>query len=64
MNVDLLRQDHATLTEIFTARRSVSADTLPIGLRMVWQIYLTILEDALKTLDSLIQSLDPKRGAL
>lgn len=55
--LDSLLQDHATLTEILHARRAVPIETLPIGMHIVWQIYLSILEDALSTLGSLISFL-------
>jgi len=52
--IDSLRQDHATLTELLAARRAVTVVTLPVGMRILFNIYLTILEDALTTLNSLI----------
>jgi hypothetical protein len=55
-----LQHDHAVLTEILTARRTVTAVTLPVGMRLVWQIYIMILEDALKTLNSMIDYLEDK----
>lgn len=58
--LDSLQRDHAALTEILQARRSVSTETLSVGMRLLWGIYLAILKDALTTLDSLIQSLTPE----
>ena len=55
--LNLLQADHATLTEILHARRSVSMETLKVGDRIAWQIYLALLADALNTLDSLIDHL-------
>jgi len=59
-DLESLQRDRAVLTEILTARRAVTTVTLPVGVRLVWQIYLTILEDALTTLNSLITFLTPK----
>lgn len=57
--LDSLQRDHATLTEILQARRSVALGaTLSVGMRLLWGIYLAILEDALTTLNSLIEYLD------
>jgi len=55
--LDSLQQDHVVLTEILQARRAVSVETLSVGMRILWQVYLTILEDALTTLNSLINYL-------
>jgi len=55
-----LQADHATLTEILTARRAVTTVTLPVGVQIVWMIYLVILEDAIKTLNSMIDYLEGK----
>jgi len=55
--LDSLQRDHATLTQILQARRGVSMETLSVGMRILWQVYLTILEDALTTLNSLINFL-------
>ena len=57
--LDSLQQDHVALTEILAARRAVTTVTLPVGVRLVWGIYLAILEDALSTLASLISFLTP-----
>lgn len=57
MNLDSLRHDHAVLAKILEARRTATAETLPAGTRILWQVYLTILEDALMTLNSLISHL-------
>jgi hypothetical protein len=56
--VDLLRQDYLLFAEILAARRAVTVETLPAGAGLVWKIYLTILEDALSTLRSLLDYLD------
>ena len=58
--LDALRQDQATLQQLLTERRSVTTVTLPIGVQLLWKIYLTILEDAVATLNSLINYLPPK----
>lgn len=58
--LDSLRQDHATLAQILEARRTVTTVTLPVGVQLLWKIYLTILEDAVTTLNSLINYLSPK----
>jgi hypothetical protein len=59
IQLDQLLSDHATLARILQERRAVTAITLPVGLRLVWGIYLTILEDALTTLGTLISFLTP-----
>ena len=55
-----LQQDHATLTQILDARRAVTTVTMPIGVQLLWRVYLTILEDAVTTLSSLINYLGPE----
>lgn len=52
--IEDLYHDHAAISQILERRRGVTTETLPPGLRVLWNIYLTILEDALKTLNSLI----------
>jgi hypothetical protein len=56
--LDFLRQDQAALADILAARQTVTTVTLPVGARMLWGIYLVILEDALATLRSLIEFLE------
>lgn len=58
--LDVLRQDHAILSELLAARQAVITVTLPVGVQLLWKIYLTILEDAVATLNSLISYLSPK----
>jgi len=58
--LDQLQADQAAFTQILQARRGVPQDDMRAGERILWQIYLTILEDALTTLTSLIQYLSPK----
>jgi hypothetical protein len=53
--IEDLQADHSTLAIILRARRAVPMEGMPMGVRVLWTIYLQILEDALKTLDSLIQ---------
>ena len=55
--IDDLQADHSALATILRSRRAVSTDGMSVGTRVLWTIYLQILEDALKTLDSLIQFL-------
>jgi hypothetical protein len=55
--LDSLQRDHAALTEILQARLAVSMETMKIGERIAWQMYLAILADALGTLDALIDHL-------
>lgn len=52
-----LQADHSTLATILRSRRAASIDEMSVGVRVLWTIYLQMLEDALKTLDSLIQFL-------
>jgi len=52
-----LQADHSTLASILGSRRAASTDGMSMGVRVLWTIYLQLLEDALKTLDSLIQFL-------
>jgi hypothetical protein len=54
-DIEDLRADHSALATMLRARRAVSTAGMSMGARMLWTIYLQILEDALKTLDSLIQ---------
>ena len=60
VELDCLRQDHATLAQILEERRSVTTVTLPASARILWSVYLLILEDALKTINSLITFLASK----
>jgi hypothetical protein len=55
--IDELQADHSALATILQARRAVSIEGMSFSARALWTIYLTILEDALKTLDTLIQFL-------
>lgn len=58
--LDFLQHDQALLTQLLTERHRVTMETLPFGVRTLWRIYLTILEDRLKTLASLIGYLAEK----
>ena len=55
--LDDLRADHSTLATILRSRRAVSLEGMSVGVLVLWTIYLQILDDALNTLDSLIQFL-------
>jgi hypothetical protein len=55
--LDDLQADHSTLATILRSRRAASTEGMPFGVRRLWALYLNILEDALKTLDALIQFL-------
>ena len=55
--IEDLQADHSALATILRSRRAVELDGMSVGVRVLWTIYLQILEDALKTLDSLIQFL-------
>jgi hypothetical protein len=59
-DLESLQHDHVLLMELLESRRTVTTETLPAGLRILWTIYLTILEDAVTTLNSLISYLSPK----
>ena len=59
--LDSLQRDHVALTEILQARRAVSMETMKIGERIAWQMYLAILADALATLESLINHLKTQK---
>lgn len=59
--LDFLHQDHEILSQLLAARRAVTAETLPVGARLLWTMYLTILEDAVATLQSLLHYLTPTR---
>lgn len=59
--LDSLQQDHATLAQILETRRAVTVETMSTGQRLLWRMYLSILEDALSTVGSLIQYLSPKK---
>ena len=58
--LELLQQDHALLNDLLEARRSVPTETMRTIERIAWDMYLTLLQDALSTLDSLIEHLTPK----
>lgn len=72
-HLDQLQRDHAMITAILAAQRELLADGLQVGVpparedhssslvgvRILLGIYSNILEDALSTLNSLIQYLHP-----
>jgi hypothetical protein len=55
--LELVQSDQIAIAQVLQDRRAVTTVTLPVGVRLVWTIYLTILEDALTTLGSLISFL-------
>ena len=64
----LIQSDQIAIAQILQDRRAVTrpapagssgVETLPFGLHIVWQTYLSVLEDALSTLGSLINFLTP-----
>jgi hypothetical protein len=55
--LDHPQADHSTLASILRSRRASSTGGMSMGVSVLWTIYLQLLEDALKTLDSLIQFL-------
>ena len=58
--IDELKQDAQVFTQLLTARRAVSMETLPIGTRVLWTSYLVLLEDAVKISRALLQFLERK----
>ena len=58
--LELLKQDRATLNDLLNARQAVPMETMRTIERIAWDMYLTVLQDALNTLDSLIEHLTPK----
>ncbi|HJR80169.1 MAG TPA: hypothetical protein VJ821_08855 [Anaerolineales bacterium] len=58
--LEQLLQDRATLNALLTAREAVPTETMRTIERVAWDMYLTMLRDALNTLDSLIEHLTPK----
>jgi hypothetical protein len=61
-HLDRLQTDHQTITQIIQIHRDTPADGHGVGVSTLMNIYLHILEDALTTLNSLIQFL-AKRSA-
>lgn len=59
-HLDQFQQDHATITKILGAQRELPADGLQVGARILLKIYVTILEDAIAVLKSLIEYLARK----
>ncbi|MCI0551279.1 MAG: hypothetical protein L0287_10010 [Anaerolineae bacterium] len=59
-SLETLQQDHAVIQQIIEARRADPTDEIPVGARILLNIYLHILEDALATLSSLIQYFNSK----
>ena len=57
--LDQLKQDQAAIESMLRARQGVTAETLPIGVRLSLQMYSQILEDANSTLGTLIEFLTP-----
>jgi hypothetical protein len=60
ISLDALQHDQAVLSQILESRRGVTTVTMSPGVQILWNIYLMILEDALKTISSLISHLTPK----
>lgn len=58
--LNLFKQDRAVLNDLLTAREAVPTETMRTIERVAWDMYLTMLRDALNTLDSLIEHLTPK----
>lgn len=54
-HLDQLQHDHAAITGILAAQRALPVDGKQVGVRILLGIYFHILEDALTTLNSLIQ---------
>ena len=62
--LDQLRRHRDTLTELLQSQHEVLTDDMGPGLRITWRIYSIILEDAISTLNSLIEYLNqPKEKA-
>lgn len=53
-SIESLQHDYAILMEILQTRRAVSTETMHLGERIYWHMYLTLLADTLKLLDFLI----------
>ncbi len=52
--IDQLRRHRETLSELIQSEQEFSADVSRPGLRLLWQTYLVILQDAISILNSLI----------
>lgn len=61
--IENLQADHSALSMIVRSRRAVSTEDMSFGTRALWNTYLQILEDALKTLEALIQFLKSRKAA-
>ncbi len=60
--LDQLRRHRDTLTELLQSQREVVMDDMSPGLRISWQIYALILQDAISILNSLIEYLNQPTG--
>jgi hypothetical protein len=59
--IEDLQADHSALATMLRSRRAVSTEGMSVSARALWTVYLLILEDALRTLDTLINSLKARQ---
>lgn len=62
--IEELQEDYATLSRILEQRRAVTTVTMSVGMQLLWKMYLTILEDAAKTINALIQYLAQQNNVI
>ena len=62
--LETLRSHRTTLESLIAASRQMPTEPVPIGIRLSLVIYLTILEDAVSVLTSIIEYLDPDENNL
>lgn len=58
--IEFLQGDREHLTDILQSRRDISVEAMPTGARLLWQVYLRTLQEALAALEALIAYLSPQ----
>ena len=58
--LEILQGDRTVLTKILYERQTAATETFPLGVRILWTLYVQLLVDTLTTLNSLITALTPK----
>ena len=62
--INSLQEDYVAISQILAARRVANIETMNTSDRILWGLYLLILEDAIRTLRSLIDHLSCNSQAI
>jgi hypothetical protein len=58
-HLDQSHSDHSAIEQILQTHKASQPEEMQIGARLLMKIYITIMEDALTALKSIIQFLKP-----